>query len=135
WFRATATEDAGEDVAEPATASFAPGCTRALREVIEVEAAEIERYFLSVGSGSTRARATSKPACALATAAPVGLGRRRIDIIGVEAELVVDLSLLGIAEDVVGFGERLELLLGSLVAWVYVGMILARQLAKRFADL
>src|SRR5664280_2676980 len=128
----SAAEDAGEDVAESATAALAAGCARALGVVIEVESAEVERNFLSVGARSTAAASAES---ARATAARVGFRRGRVDVVGVEPNLVVDLAFLGIAEDVVGLGERLELFLRRLVARIHVGMILARQLAKRLADL
>ena len=48
-----------------------------------------------------------------------------------EAELVVHLLLLGIAQDVVGFLDLLEAVLGGLVARVDVRMVLARQLSVR----
>ena len=70
----------------------------------------------------------------LAAAARVRLRRGRIDIVGIEPELVVNLSLLGIAENVVGLGKSLELLFRGLVARIDVRMILARKLAKRLAD-
>ena len=56
-------------------------------------------------------------------------------VLGVEAELVVHLPLLGVAEDVVGFLNVLEALLGGFVAGVEVGMVLARQLAVGLADI
>jgi hypothetical protein len=70
----------------------------------------------------------------LSAAARVGLRRRWIDVVGVEAELVVNLPLLGIAEDVVGLGKSLELLFGTFIAGIDVRMVLARKFAERFAD-
>jgi hypothetical protein len=67
--------------------------------------------------------------------AGIGLGRGRVDLVGVEADLVVDLALLLVGEDVVGFGDFLELLFGLFVVGVHVGMILARELAEGLADL
>src|ERR1035441_7157665 len=64
----SAAEDAGEDVAESATAALAAGCARALGVVIEVESAEVERRFLGVGARSTPPGAASAEA-ARATAA------------------------------------------------------------------
>ena len=129
---APAAEDVGEDVAEPACASRpASGSTRTFGEVVEVEAAEIERHFLGVSARSARAWAAGPPNPPAAT---VGLGCGRIDVVGVEAELIVNLALLGIAEDVVGFGKRLELFLGRLIAGIHIGVILARQLAEGLAD-
>ena len=71
----------------------------------------------------------------LSAAARVGLGRGRIDIVGIEPELVVDLPLFGIAEDVVGLGKRLKLFFSGFVARIDVRMILACQFAERLADL
>ena len=59
---APAAEDAGEDVAESAATAFAAGRTRALGEVIEVEAAEVERNFLGIGARSASARAATEAA-------------------------------------------------------------------------
>src|SRR5208282_2063686 len=47
---------------------------------------------------------------------------------------VVNLPLFGVAEDVVGLGKSLELFFCPFVARIDVGMILARQLAKRLAN-
>ncbi len=113
-------------------------CARAFGEVVEVESAEIEGNFLGVGARpATRTGAlawSAESACAETAAAAVSFGCGRIDVVGVEAKLVVNLALLGIAENVVGLGERLELLLRALVAGIDVGMILARELAESLAD-
>ncbi len=61
------------------------------------------------------------------------LRRCRINIVGVKPDLVVDFAFLGIAENVVGLRERLELLLRGLVPRVDVGMVFAGQLAERLA--
>src|SRR5262249_38845852 len=53
----------------------------------------------------------------------------------VRAQFVVFLALRRIAEDLVGLVDLLEAGLGRLVAWVHVGMVLARQLAERLLDL
>src|SRR5918996_3119882 len=50
------------------------------------------------------------------------------------ADLVVLLAPLGVADDVVGGRDLLEAFLGSLVAGVGVGVVLARQLPVRLAD-
>src|SRR5262249_41164235 len=52
----------------------------------------------------------------------------------VRPELVVLLALRRIAQDLVRFVDFLELRLGGLVAWIDVGMVLARQLAERLLD-
>src|SRR5215468_6278867 len=75
-------------------------------------------------------RETARPA----TLAGISLGRGRINVVGVEAKLVVNLALLGIAEDFVRFRKSLELLFGGLIAGIHVGMVLARKLAERLLD-
>ena len=80
---------------------------------------------------STR-RASGKAAGT--AAASVGLRRRRIDVVGIEADLIVNLALLGIAENVVCLGERFKFLLGRLVPRINVRMVLAGQLAKRLTN-
>ena len=67
-------------------------------------------------------------------AASVCLSCGGIDVIGIKTELIVDLALLGIAEYLVRFGERLELFLGCFVSGINVRMILARKFAKRLAN-
>src|SRR5207245_3996346 len=52
----------------------------------------------------------------------------------VGAQLVVLLPLGGIAKDLVGLVNLLELGLGRLVAWIDIGMVLARQLPIRLFD-
>src|SRR5579872_6659800 len=105
-------------------------------QIRKIESAEIERNTLPTGLSLSRAsREATKAACARSSAARVSLGCRRINIVGIEADLVVNLALLGIAENVVGLGERLEFLLRGLVPGIDVRMVLARQLAKRLANL
>ena len=57
------------------------------------------------------------------------------DVVGIETVLIVDLALLGIAQDIVGFLNLLEAILGRFVAGIQIRMILARQLAVGLADL
>ena len=73
-------------------------------------------------------------AASVTAGAGVGFGCSRINVVRIEADLIVDFSLLRIAEHFVRLGERLELLFRSLVSRIYVGMVLARQLAESFAD-
>src|SRR5262249_4479844 len=71
-----------------------------------------------------------RPALVLARA-------RRIET-GLQAfgpELVVELALGRVAQDVVGNGDVLELLLGGLVARIHIRMGLARELAMGLTDL
>ncbi len=72
---------------------------------------------------------------ALALLARIGLCLRRVDLVGVETELVVNLALLLVAQHIVGFRDLLELLLGLLVVGIDVGMIFARGFAEGFANL
>jgi len=65
----------------------------------------------------------------------ISLGCCRVDVVGIETNLIVNLALLRVAENVVGLRENLELLLGRLVSGIYVGMVLAREFAERLADL
>src|SRR5271165_5630738 len=116
----------GENVFESAASGSATCCASAVRKIVEIEAPEVEGDFLATASSAILG-------CA-ATTARVGLRGRGIDVVGVEAELVVDLALLGIAEDVVGLGERFELLLRGLVPGIHVGVILASQLAEGLAN-
>ena len=59
----------------------------------------------------------------------------RRNVVGIETVLIVNLALLGIAQDVVGFLDLLEALLGGFIAGIQIRMILARQLAVSLADL
>ena len=64
------------------------------------------------------------------SASRIGFGGRRIDVVGIKSQLIVDLALLGIAENVVGFRDRLELFFGRLISRIYIRVIFAGQLAK-----
>src|SRR5580704_19107931 len=71
----------------------------------------------------------------LVLAPGIGLSLRRIDLVGVETELIVNLALLLVAQYIVGFGDLLELLLRLFVVGIDVGMIFARGFAEGFPDL
>ena len=105
-----------------------PGLRRLHRRRLfrEIESAEVEgdAFLLCTASACCR---TAGPGC--------GFSGGGIDLIGIEAELVVDFAFLLVAQDVVGFGDFLELLFGLFVAGIDVGMVFTRELAKRFADL
>src|SRR5581483_7799157 len=139
---AATIEDAGEDVAEPARpaarSARASASASTLEQVGEVETAEVEAAALSAASARASGVAAAKPArtgaAGLSATARVRFGRCRINVVAVEAELIVNPALLGIAEDVVRFRDLLELFFRGLVAGIDVGVILARQLAKRLAD-
>ena len=114
-----AREDAGEDVFEAAPAGAAGFRAAVLAgnaalEAGEVEAAEVDRPAPAAGALLPR----------------VGLGRRRVDLVGVEAHLVVNLALLLVAQNVVGLGDLLELLFGALVAGFTSGWYLRACLRK-----
>ena len=113
-------EDPEEDVAEAAAASTAAALAAAsgvVDEIRKIEAAEIEvNPLAAIRLAAGEAPGKSSSACRTAAGACVSFCRGGIDVVGVEANLVVNLALLGIAEDVVGFGERFELLFRSLVA-------------------
>jgi len=119
-----ASENSRKNVLEAAprsrsAAALAGPGLRATVEAGKVEAAEINRYA---------------PASA-ALVARVGRRLRRVNLVRVEAQLVIDLALLVVAQNVVGLGDLLELLLGFLVTRIHVGVILTRQLAEGLADL
>ena len=128
FFRAAArllaarvAEELAEDVAEAsraAAAGAAPHRRRLIPVTIfrKIEAAEAHARLTGARSGSAARTA-------------------RRNVVRVETVLIVDLALLGIAQDVIGFLNLLEALLGGLVAGVQIRMILARQLAVRLADL
>src|SRR5450755_4027931 len=130
-----AAEDAGENIFEAAAATgFAPA--GAIHQIGKVEAAEIEVSALRPGAAALPARKSSAgKVSSSAACAGVGVSRGGINIVGIEADLVVNLALLGIAKDVVGLGHGLEFLFRGLVSGIDVGMILSCELAKRLADI
>src|SRR5579864_1615002 len=128
---APTTEDSREDVAE-AAASASGAATGIVHHVGEIEAAEVEVNALP--AARLRPREAAKTTCARSSAASIRFGRCGIDIVRVEADLIVDLSLLGIAQDVVGLGNCFKLLFRRLVPRIDVRMILARQFAESLAD-
>src|SRR5579863_7120133 len=138
---ATSAENPGKDVAEtsPATpcATSSPSPAGAVDQIRKIESAEVERNPLTATRCSTAAGETTRKARGSTIAAArsrVSFRRCRIDVVGVEPDLIVDLSFLSIAKNVVGLGERLKLLLRRLVPRIDVRMVFPRQLAKRFAD-
>ncbi len=60
---------------------------------------------------------------------------RRHAVFRIEAELIVHLLLLRLAQNVVGFLDFLEAVLGGLVAGIQIGMMFAREFAVGLADL
>ena len=96
------------------------------------------RHAAPARPGSRKSRSRQSPPAAVRRPrllARIGLGLRRVDLVGVEAHLVVDLALLLVAQHVVGLGDLLELLLGLLVAGVHVRVIAPRSLAEGLANL
>src|SRR5471030_674590 len=83
------------------------------REVGEVEAAEIHVGMRRL-AGSALARG--------------------VTVVRVEADLVVHLALLGIAQNVVGFLDVLETIFGGFVAGVQIGVVFARELPVGLTD-
>ncbi len=116
-----ATEKLAEDIAK-ATASgaasrFAAAMLLLLIEKFgKIEAAEIH-------SGGLRAILTASARTS------------RRNVVGIEAVLIVNLPLLGVAQDIVGFLDLLELLLGGFVAGIQIRVILSGQFAVSLSDL
>jgi hypothetical protein len=134
-------EHAGEDVLERASeaarvAGLAglAGAASGGGEVGEVKASEVEGDLLGVAARAAGRGRGEGIACGVLAACGGGRGGG-VDGVGVEAELVEDLALFVVGEDVVGFGDLLELFFGLLVAGVDVGVVLARELAEGLADL
>ncbi len=116
-FAALVAKELAEDVAERSGAAAWLRVPAVIIDVIgKIEAAE------------THARLTGARACPAAW--PPGR-----NVVGIETVLIVNLALLGIAQDVVGFLDFLEALFSGFVAGVQIRMILARQLTVRLADL
>ena len=84
-------------------------------------------------AGSVAAGPSAKAAAV--SAARRRLRRRGIDVVRVEAELVIDLALLLVAQHVVRFRYLLELLFRLLVVRIHVRVVLAREFAEGLADL
>ena len=86
------------------------------------------------GSAAEIKSAKVKVHAGIACALPAWIAPRR-QILAVEAVLVVHLPLLRVGEHVVGFLDLFEFFFRSLVARIQVGVVFARQLAKRRADI
>src|ERR1700728_1433861 len=131
----SAAEDSRENVSESSAPAGSPASPRSIRQIRKVESSEIKGNALSAGSAARKSPGSASGKSACSSAARIGLGRRRIDIVRIESDLGVDFALLGIAEDIVRLGERLKLLLGGLIPRIHVRMVFPRQLAKRLANL
>src|SRR6266404_4997201 len=100
---------AGENIAEAAaTTAGALSASSAAAEIGKIKSAEIKWRALAAGTAAWR-RSIAESARAKTSAPRVGLCGGRIDIVGLEAELIEYLALLGIAQNVIGFGEFFEL--------------------------
>ena len=123
------SKDVAENIAEAAGAGAPAARPPSAGEIRKIEAAKIE--------GDPRcatARTRCPPGAAARPSTGISLGRCRIDVVGVKTKLVIDLALLGIAQNIIGLGDFLEPLLGFLVPRINVRMVLARQLAESFAN-
>jgi hypothetical protein len=132
-----ARKDVGEDVAKPAaraarTLTASPA--RALKQIRKIKAPEVDIAGSARGAPSARKSSRKVASARLPATASVGLRRSRINIVGIEPQLIVNLPLLGVAEDVIGFRKSLELFFSSLVPGINVRMVLACKLAKRLAN-
>src|ERR1017187_6505310 len=118
---AASAKELRKDVAEAAGAGVGPAGTMAgaagRARIGEIETAEIEMRAARLAASRT----------------PLPGGGSAV--FGVEAELVVHGTLLGVAEYVVGFLDVLEAVLGGLVTGVEVRVVLTSQLAIGLADL
>src|SRR5205807_3212185 len=123
--RASTREHVGKDVAEAAGAGLASTC-----KVRKIKPAEVKRNTLT-----TRRRPLSETASAEASTTGIGFGSSRINIVRIEAKLIIDLALLGIAQDIVGFRDFLEFFFGLFVVGVNIRMVLSGELTESFADL
>src|SRR5579863_4889183 len=133
---AASAEDAGKDVFE--TAAAAAACARlprppAFEHVGKIKPFKVKGNFLARRPWLARRNAAARKSAA-GPGASVGLGGRRINIVRVKTNLIVDFALLGIAQNIIGFRHRLELLFSHLVARVDVGMVLASKLAESLAN-
>jgi len=63
------------------------------------------------------------------------LSLRRIDLVGIKPERVVDLPLLLVTQNIVGLGDFLESFLSLLITRIHVRMIFARKFAKGLANI
>src|SRR2546427_1284883 len=130
---AASAENSGEDVAETSRASTSSPAPSSFEQIGEIEPSEVEVRALTAGSGLAVGKPSESTGAGWA-ATRISLSRRWINIVRVEAELVVNLALLGIAEYVVSFGEGLKFFFGSFVSGIDVRMIFARKLAECLAD-
>ena len=96
-------------------------CTCAAAKSAETAAKKAFENIPDIKAAETAAKA-SRAACARA----IGRVHARV------AELIVPLTLRGVAEDLVCLVDLLEFRLGRLVAGIHIGVVLFRQLAVCF---
>src|ERR1700722_10880334 len=104
-------------------------------KIRKIEPAKIKWDLLAA---MARSPAAITPPSATATRIPAPRRRlrsRRIDVVRIETKLIVDLSLLVVAQNIVRLGDLLELFLGLFVIRIHVRVVLPRSLAKRLANL
>src|SRR5215469_10014151 len=118
-----------EDVFKAAKTSTRLLLSSTRLKVRKIKPAKVERNLLRAPTTPCAARKSTIPATSRS------LRRRRVDVVRVEAELIIDLPLLLIAQNIVCLGDLLELLLSLLVSRIHIRVILARKFAKRFANL
>src|ERR1035438_2755244 len=118
---AASAKELRKDVAEAAGAGMGPSGTVA-RAAGRTRIGEIETAEIEMRAARLAASRRSLPGGGSA-------------VFGVEAELVVHGTLLGVAEHVVGFLDVLEAVLGGLVTGVEVRVVFASELAIGLADL
>src|SRR4051812_43816758 len=98
---ATSAEHGAEDIAEAAASGAAAGTALAtcgvVHEIREVESAEIELNAATVSGLWSAALKAARESAAGLSGTGVGFRCSRIDVVGVEAHLIVDLALFGIA--------------------------------------
>ena len=134
-----ASENTGKNVFEPAARSarcFPTASASPFKQIGKIKSAEIDVARSSWLATASRKASTksARPRPRLSAAARVSVRRRRIDVVRVKPQLVVNLPLLRIAENVIRFGKRLELFFRGFVARIDVRMILTRQFAERLAN-
>src|SRR6266851_6424119 len=139
--RPTRPMPAGEHPAEDIPEASAKSSTRLLlpspaaRKIREIKSAKVERNLLRTASRAILPSATPRKPATRITSPSGSLRRSRIDVVRVEAKLVVDLPLLVVAQNIVRLGDLLELLLRLLVPGVHIRVVLARSLPERLTNL
>src|SRR6185369_7265570 len=120
------TEHASKDVAETSSAS-----ARVLR-LFKIKIRKIKRHALATIEPTATESAT--PAW-LSASARIRVSRRLIDVVRIKSDLVVDLPLLRVAQNIVGFRDFFELLLRLLVIRIHIRMVFARKFAERLPNI